>query len=66
MSSNSLIVRQATILRPDGSLKIGDVLPRGKTIAAMVDRCTKAADLGIDGKGWTLLPGAIDPLSLEN
>jgi dihydroorotase len=61
MSSNSLIVRQATILRPDGSLKIGDVLVRGKTIAAVVDHCTETADLEIDGKGLTLLPGAIDP-----
>jgi dihydroorotase-like cyclic amidohydrolase len=66
MSSNSLIVRQATILRPDDSLKTGDVLVRGKTIAAVVDHCTKTADLEIDGKGLTLLPGAIDPLSLEN
>jgi dihydroorotase-like cyclic amidohydrolase len=66
MSNNSLIVRQATILRPGGSLKIGDVLVRGKTITAVVDHCTETANLGIDGKGLTLLPGAIDRLSLEN
>jgi dihydroorotase-like cyclic amidohydrolase len=42
------------------------VLARGKTIAAVADHCTETADLEIDGRGLTLLPGAIDRLSLEN
>jgi dihydroorotase len=61
MASNSLLIRQAQVLQPDGSLQLGDVLVVGRTIQTVAPQIKVSADLEIDGRGLTLLPGVIDP-----
>jgi dihydroorotase len=46
---------------PDGQLRLGDVLVRDRLIEQVVDRIEITADQELDGRGLTLLPGAIDP-----
>jgi dihydroorotase-like cyclic amidohydrolase len=38
MASNSLLIRQAQVLQPDGRLQLGDVLVVDRTIEAVADR----------------------------
>jgi dihydroorotase len=61
MVSNSLLIRQAQVLQPDGSLQLGDVLVVDRTIHTVAPQIEVSAGLEIDGRGLTLLPGAIDP-----
>jgi dihydroorotase len=61
MASHSLLIRQAQVLHPDGSLQLGDVLVVDRTIEAVAPQIDRTADLEIDGRGLTLLPGVIDP-----
>lgn len=54
-------MHQAQVLQTDGSLQLGDMLVVDRTIEAVADRIDQTADLEIDGRGLTLLPGVIDP-----
>lgn len=63
MSSNShLLIRNATILLPNGEFLIGDVLVRSRTIAEVAPEIAAPSGIRvIDATGLTLLPGVIDP-----
>jgi len=63
MSSNShLLIRNATILLPNGEFLIGHVLVRDRTIAQVAPEIPASSDIKvIDATGLTLLPGVIDP-----
>lgn len=63
MSSNShLLIRNATILLPNGEFLIGDVLVRDRTIAQVAPEIAAPSGIRvIDATGLTLLPGVIDP-----
>ncbi|MEL7038061.1 MAG: dihydroorotase [Cyanobacteria bacterium J06592_8] len=60
-----LLIRQATILLPDGELRLGDVKINGSQIVevgAEISPDTTGSDtLEINAEGLTLLPGVIDP-----
>lgn len=65
-SSNSIIIRQATVVLPDGELAIRDVEIRGGKIVEISPEIsspspTEETSLEKDGEGLTLLPGVIDP-----
>lgn len=63
MSSNShLLIRNATILLPNGEFFVGDVLVRDRTIAQVAPEIAAPSGIRvIDATGLTLLPGVIDP-----
>jgi len=57
-----LVIRQAQVLLPDGSLALRDVRVEGGAIAQIApDIAPAPGDTLIDASGLTLLPGAIDP-----
>lgn len=56
-----LLIRNARVARPDGSLLDADVLCEGTVIARIDPRIDTAADETIEAGGLALLPGAIDP-----
>ena len=63
MSSISrLLISQANILLPDGSLSLGDVRIEGDKITQIASEIIPTeTDEIIDAFGLTLLPGVIDP-----
>jgi dihydroorotase len=54
MADNTLIICQSQVCMPD-------VLVRDQLIKQVADRIEITADQELDGRGLTLLPGAIDP-----
>ncbi len=61
-SPESLLIRHARIILPNGEVMIGDVLTRDRQIvevAAEISQTELATE--IDAQGLTLLPGVIDP-----
>jgi dihydroorotase len=62
MSSESLLIRQARLLLPEGEFFLGDVSIREGKITAIA-REVSGNDFStiIDAQGLTLLPGVIDP-----
>lgn len=59
--SNSLLIRHAQILLPDGNYLLGDVLVQDGKIVQVAPEITAAEALEIDATNLTLLPGVIDP-----
>ncbi len=58
----SLLIRQAEIILPNGESMIGDVLTEGRYITQVGREITTATPVKeIDAQGLTLLPGVIDP-----
>ena len=58
----SLLIRHAEIILPNGESMIGDVLIEGRQIVQIGQEITNARPTReIDAKGLTLLPGVIDP-----
>ncbi|HLO87685.1 MAG TPA: dihydroorotase [Nostocaceae cyanobacterium] len=58
----SLLIRRAGIILPNGELIIGDVLTQGRKIVEVGGEITHTtATREIDAQGLTLLPGVIDP-----
>jgi dihydroorotase len=57
----SLLIRNARIARPDGSLFEGDLLCEGERVARIDRHITARADETLDAEGHLLLPGVIDP-----
>lgn len=58
----SLLIRRASIILPDGTYMVGDVLTRGGMIVEIgPDIEATSATTEIDAEGLTLLPGVIDP-----
>ena len=58
----SLLIRRANIILPDGELMLGDVLTRERQIVDVAPEISPATPTReIDAQGLTLLPGVIDP-----
>ena len=57
----SLLIRNAAIARPDGSLFHGDLACEDGYIARIAEGIDAPAEERIDAAGRLLLPGAIDP-----
>ena len=58
----SLLIRHAEIILPNGESMIGDVLIEGRHITQVGQEITNARPTReIDAQGLTLLPGVIDP-----
>ncbi|AHJ31085.1 Dihydroorotase [Nodularia spumigena CCY9414] len=58
----SLLIRRASIILPDGELMVGDVLTRDCQIVEVVAEISPATPTReIDAQGLTLLPGVIYP-----
>ncbi|MBO1053371.1 MAG: dihydroorotase [Dolichospermum sp. DET73] len=58
----SLLIRHAEIILPNGDSMIGDVLIEGRHVTQVGQEITNATPTHeIDAKGLTLLPGVIDP-----
>ncbi|MDB9457957.1 amidohydrolase family protein, partial [Dolichospermum circinale CS-545/17] len=61
-TTQSLLIRHAEIILPNGESMIGDVLTQGRQIVQLGQEITNASPTHeIDGRGLTLLPGVIDP-----
>ena len=61
-TSQSLLIRHAEIILPNGESMIGDVLTQGRQIVQLGQEITNASPTHeIDARGLTLLPGVIDP-----
>jgi dihydroorotase len=61
-SLQSLLIRQARLILPNGDFMIGDVLTQGGQIVEVASAITNATPTQeIDAQGLTLLPGVIDP-----
>ncbi|MDB9453159.1 dihydroorotase [Dolichospermum circinale CS-534/05] len=61
-TTQSLLIRHAEIILPNGESMIGDVLTQGRQIVQLGQEITNAAPTHeIDARGLTLLPGVIDP-----
>ncbi|KZL49471.1 hypothetical protein A2T98_12555 [Nodularia spumigena CENA596] len=61
-SPESLLIRRASIILPDGELMVGDVLTRDCQIVEVAPEISLATPTReIDAQGLTLLPGVIDP-----
>jgi dihydroorotase len=61
-SSQSLLIRNARIVLPNGEFMVGDVLTRDHVIVEIAPEITSATPTReIDAEGLTLLPGVIDP-----
>jgi dihydroorotase len=58
---NSLLIRRARVLLPDGELEIADVQIQQGKIAQVGAEISESADQIIEAEGLTLLPGVIDP-----
>jgi dihydroorotase len=60
--SKSILIRQAQIILPDGSVMVGDVLTSDRQILTVAPEISFARPTTeIDARGLTLLPGVIDP-----
>jgi dihydroorotase len=60
--STSLLIRNATIVLPNGELTAGDVLTHDRQIVEVAPQISfTSATREIDANGLTLLPGVIDP-----
>ncbi|MBE9198284.1 MULTISPECIES: dihydroorotase [unclassified Nodularia (in: cyanobacteria)] len=58
----SLLIRHASIILPDGELMVGDVLTRDRQIVEVAPEISPdTTTRQIDAQGLTLLPGVIDP-----
>ncbi|MBU7584119.1 MAG: dihydroorotase [Nostoc sp. TH1S01] len=61
-SSQSLLIRHARIVLPNGEFMVGDVLTRDRLIIEVAPEIAATISTReIDAKGLTLLPGVIDP-----
>ncbi|MFN6179706.1 MAG: dihydroorotase [Dolichospermum sp.] len=61
-TTQSLLIRHAEIILPNGESMIGDVLTQGRQIVQLGQEITNASPTyEIDARGLTLLPGVIDP-----
>ncbi|MBD2445002.1 dihydroorotase [Dolichospermum sp. FACHB-1091] len=61
-TTQSLLIRHAEIILPNGESMIGDVLTQGRQIVQLGQEITSASPTHeIDARGLTLLPGVIDP-----
>lgn len=61
-TTQSLLIRHADIILPNGESMIGDVLTQGRQIVQLGQEITSASPTHeIDARGLTLLPGVIDP-----
>ncbi|MFM5998985.1 MAG: dihydroorotase [Dolichospermum sp.] len=61
-TTQSLLIRDAEIILPNGESMIGDVLTQGRQIVQLGQEITNASPTHeIDARGLTLLPGVIDP-----
>jgi dihydroorotase len=61
-SSQSLLIRHAHIVLPNGEFMVGDVLTRDRLIVEVAPEIASATPTReIDAQGLTLLPGVIDP-----
>ncbi|MBW4557243.1 MAG: dihydroorotase [Trichormus sp. ATA11-4-KO1] len=61
-SPQSLLIRRARIILPDGEFMVGDVLTRDRQIIEVApDISPPTSTTEIDAQGLTLLPGVIDP-----
>jgi len=58
---STLLIRNASIARADGSVRDGDVLCRGGLIERIDDAIDVVTEESVDAGGRILLPGAIDP-----
>jgi dihydroorotase len=62
LSPESLLIRRARIILPNGEFIVGDVLTRDRQIVEIAPEITDATPTcEIDAEGLTLLPGVIDP-----
>ncbi|MBW4508875.1 MAG: dihydroorotase [Scytonematopsis contorta HA4267-MV1] len=60
--STNLLIRNATIVLPNGELTVGDVLTHDRQIVEVAPQISfTSATREIDANGLTLLPGVIDP-----
>ncbi|HYW19506.1 MAG TPA: dihydroorotase [Nodularia sp. (in: cyanobacteria)] len=58
----SLLIRGASIILPDGEIMVGDVLTRDRLIVEVAPEISPSTPTReIDAQGLTLLPGVIDP-----
>jgi dihydroorotase len=58
----SLLIRRANIILPDGDFMVGDVLTRHNQIVEVAPEISPTTTVTeIDAQGLTLLPGVIDP-----
>lgn len=61
-SPQSLLIRSARIILPNGEFMVGDVLTRDRQIVEVAPKITTTVPIiEIDAQGLTLLPGVIDP-----
>ncbi len=61
-TTQSLLIRHAEIILPNGESMIGDVLTQGRQIVQLGQEITHVSPSHeIDARGLTLLPGVIDP-----
>ncbi|MFM5903120.1 MAG: amidohydrolase family protein, partial [Dolichospermum sp.] len=61
-TTQSLLIRHAEIILPNGESMIGDVLTQGRRIVQLGQEITSVSPTHeIDARGLTLLPGVIDP-----
>ncbi len=58
---SKLLIRNARIARPDGSIFEGDLLCHGRVIERIGAHISAQADETLDAEGHLLLPGVIDP-----
>jgi dihydroorotase len=59
--TRSLLIRNATVLHPNGEFQVADVRLEGDKIVEVAPQITAVADRTIEATGLTLLPGVIDP-----
>jgi len=60
-TTSNLLIRNASILLPNGDFMMGNVQISGKKIVSVNSEISGNFDQEIDAKGLTLLPGVIDP-----
>ncbi|MEG4215425.1 dihydroorotase [Microcoleus sp. Pol14C6] len=60
-TKSSLLIRRARILLPNGEFLVGDVQICEGKIVKVAAEIVESGDREIDAKGFTLLPGVIDP-----
>jgi dihydroorotase len=61
MSVPRILIRNANVLLPDGSLQKSDISLSGGLIEQVGVQSESAADVVVEAEGLTLLPGVIDP-----
>ncbi|NJM77851.1 MAG: amidohydrolase family protein, partial [Acaryochloridaceae cyanobacterium RU_4_10] len=61
LPEQTVLIRNARILLPEGSFQRGDVLLKGDRIEQIGSNLNPIADRLIEADGLTLLPGVIDP-----